>query len=153
MGLAISAPLLAAFEEAHQPESELWSMVELPSAFTPTMFVEASRATASSAVDVMTDLTTAHEFAHTAGLVHSSAPENLMQPVLPVGRASCRWGLDDQQLARLADQLAPTSADLAVRRTDLRAARPARLDPRWRGTLGRWRRGDAAAPLDLLHSM
>jgi hypothetical protein len=102
-GLAISARYLTALRRSGSPEAEVWRGVQLPADFNSTVFVVAPTAVVPpEPARVSMDLTLAHELAHTTGLLHSSAPGNLMVASLDPLSASCRRGLQPAQLATMA---------------------------------------------------
>jgi len=148
VALAISPRYLAA-----QPEPELWGSVHLPAGFTPTVFVAApALAGATGDSDLPMDLTIAHEFAHTTGLAHSWAPENLMRPVLDPLAVSCRWGLRPEQLA-VMDQALGTGGLGASVQALAAAGVPSPSGAARRARLRRWLGGDRAALSEVLRGL
>jgi hypothetical protein len=75
-------------------EDDLAVLLELPEAFTPSMF----QAQSSLATDDYPDNAVAHEMGHALGLPHTDEPDNLMYP--SVGH-HCRATLSEEQLSRL----------------------------------------------------
>jgi hypothetical protein len=103
LGLAISPALVAVLSEAGGGDAAFWQGLALPADFTPMLFLHTTK---------MRDLgernpgardgVVAHEFGHTAGLVHESSEDdfdNLMYPSLDGELSACHHVLRDDQLA------------------------------------------------------
>jgi hypothetical protein len=77
------------------------------------------------------DLIAAHEFGHTAGLIHRETDGNLMMPFATIGRSRCSDTLEPDQFATFRvgvglDQ-PPPAASARVVRDPRRSVPPARL--------------------------
>jgi hypothetical protein len=100
-GISISRPLLSAFDP-NDPSTAPWRELDLPPQFTPMMFLDGGvLAQAARRDPVLVDLVAAHEFGHTAGLVHRDELHNLMLPGVTPGQSRCSDGLDADQLATM----------------------------------------------------
>lgn len=100
-GLAVSPALIEAIinSETLDSEAQLWRDAEFPPGFTPMLFLDAS------VLDMATkfeesggDLVAAHEFGHTASLIHREDEKNLMKPSLDRSSISCTSPLYPDQL-------------------------------------------------------
>jgi len=99
-GLAISPALLAEFARTMPEEAGIWAGVNLPANFTPMMALGNSVLKRAGAIDPeLRDLVASHEFGHTAALIHSLEPRNLMFQGVTPGLNDCTDSLDDAQLA------------------------------------------------------
>ena len=121
VGLSVSPALLAAFAREMAADGEVWQFVDLPSGFTPIEVLGADALDTIAQTDPeIRDLTTAHEFGHSAGLVHSEVDRNLMYPTAVRGKNDCTDSLNDDQLdimrttLGLATAAAPLVADGAA---------------------------------------
>jgi len=98
-GLSVSPALLAEFARMMAPDNEAWKYVNLPTGFTPMVLLGSKvLESVNREAPVLKDLTTAHEFGHSAGLVHSDVERNLMYPVSTPGVNDCTDSLTDEQL-------------------------------------------------------
>ncbi len=131
-GIAISPALIASFAAQGGDGAALWSQVDFPPDFTPMLFLHGVLIGQLSSIDPeVRDLIAAHEFGHTAGLVHREMDGNLMVPFAIIGRSHCTDTLEPDQLTtfRLGvglDQPASVSSALLAR-DPRRAVPPARL--------------------------
>ena len=145
LGLAISVPLLTA-QQVEEPGSFNWKDSDLPPDFSPMFFLH-GRATNELLVKIgrqARDITVAHEFGHTAGLVHevgTDDEDNLMYPRVRQS-SDCDDGLYPEQLALMRQTLGVGPAPETV---VARVVRPEADDPRPRTPL---RPGDLRALLD-----
>jgi hypothetical protein len=137
-GLAISPALLAEFAVTMPEESDIWQGVTFPPDFTPMMVLgHNAMARLTRTAPDLKDLLTAHEFGHTAALIHTTVERNLMYPSVAVGRDNCTNGLDDAQLATMARTLglggaatsALANARAAATSTRATAATPPAFSP------------------------
>jgi hypothetical protein len=98
-GLSVSPALLAEFLRMMNPDDAVWQDIELPSGFTPMVLLGGNiLASLGRTKPVLEDLVAAHEFGHSAGLVHDQENErNLMYPTFN-GMNDCTDSLTDQQL-------------------------------------------------------
>jgi hypothetical protein len=120
-GLAISPALLEVFAQQDLDEAATWKLLDLPKDFTPMMFLDGRvLALLMSARPDLADLVAAHEFGHTAALVHRLTENNLMFPSVHPGSA-CTDGLEDDQLAAMRGTLADGHR-MALTRRDAPAA-------------------------------
>ena len=117
-GLSVSAALLAAFAREMTADGQVWQNVDLPSGFTPIVVLGGKvLEQVGRTAPVIEDLVTAHEFGHSAGLVHSAEERNLMYPTSTPGKNDCTDSLTDEQLdvmrttLNLATAAAPVVAD------------------------------------------
>ncbi|HXI55487.1 MAG TPA: hypothetical protein VNO55_05480 [Polyangia bacterium] len=111
-GLSLSPALLAEFVVMDTPEGRVWQGINLPPSFTPMVFLDASALSLGAARDpVLRDLIAAHEFGHSAGLVHRPVQDNLMSPGVIPGVSTCGEGLDPDQIAKMKSTLfGPTTS-------------------------------------------
>lgn len=102
VGLAISPALLAEFARSMPEESQIWQGVTFPAEFTPMMVLgdNVLKRVKSMAPNLF-DLFPAHEFGHTAALIHTTVVGNLMFASAATGRDDCTNSLDDAQLAMM----------------------------------------------------
>jgi hypothetical protein len=116
-GLAVSPALIAAIvsSETLDSEAQLWRDAEFPPGFTPMLFLDAS------VLDMATryeesggDLVAAHEFGHTASLIHREDDDNLMKPSLDRLTISCTSPLDPDQLETMRRVLKVGSTPVAA---------------------------------------
>jgi hypothetical protein len=99
-GLAISPALLSEFARTMPDESQIWEGVQLPEAFTPMMVLGSNVLQLAATFDPeLRDLVVAHEFGHTAALIHSLVARNLMIAGVEPGYDDCGDSLDGAQLA------------------------------------------------------
>ena len=116
-GLAISPALLQRFASMDVPELAAWKGLELPADFTPMMFLDGTLLNKVHLQDPeLVDLVAAHEFGHTAALIHREEPHNLMLPGVTPGEDSCADSLDDDQIQTMRETLGiATASPLLVR--------------------------------------
>ncbi len=105
-GLAVSPSLLVELTRSMSPEGDIWKGVELPPGFTPMMFLDGKTFDAViSSSGELKDLIVAHEFGHTAALLHTMVERNLMFPSVRLGVNDCTDSLDDSQLTTMRTSL------------------------------------------------
>src|SRR6185369_2391376 len=97
-GFAVSPALIQKLIDGDSDSGRVWKAVELPPDFSPMMFLDAGVIEKAAArEEVLRDIIVAHEFGHTAGLVHRETLHNLMYPaVMPGGTICTDWLQDDQ---------------------------------------------------------
>jgi hypothetical protein len=112
-GLAVSPALLETFAAgAASDEAAIWDSVEFPANFTPMMFLDASVLNKLARTDAVgRDLVMAHEFGHTAALIHREVANNLMAPGITPNEFTCADGLEDDQIATIQRTLQVPVAD------------------------------------------
>jgi hypothetical protein len=95
-GLGLS-PLVLQRVSTSDPQGDLYRLLDLPAAFTPTLFIghEPIDRLVGDAYNIV-----AHEMGHTLGLPHDETPGNLM---VQAGRQDCRAYLTQAQ----ADMMGP----------------------------------------------
>jgi hypothetical protein len=147
VGLAVSPALLEVFSQQKLDEAMAWQSIDLPAGFTPMMFLDGRvLGTLRSGAPDLADLVAAHEFGHTAALVHRTEDHNLMLPAVTPGVSNCSDSLDDDQVETMRKTLGvaapPAPLTLAPRNE-----RPRLLDI---GDLPALRRGDRRAFARLL---
>lgn len=103
-GLSISPQLIKTLGESKDDDAAIWRGVDLPESFNAMVFVNAKYLSDAKHAGVV-DLVMAHEFGHSAGLVHAEATSNLMKPTTILSTASCTDSLTDSQLAAMAQNL------------------------------------------------
>lgn len=147
LGLATSLPLLAA-HQVEDPGAFSWKDTDLPADFTPMFFLNARAMYELLKVGrQIRDVTVAHEFGHTAGLVHevgTDDEENLMYPRVRMS-SDCDDGLYPEQLALMRRTLGVGPPETVV----ARVLRPATTEDRPRslmtpGDLGALLQGDVS---------
>jgi hypothetical protein len=153
-GFAISPTLVANLTATDAQTARIWNAVDLPPNFSPMMFLDAGVISQAAARDeVLRDVIVAHEFGHTAGLVHRETSHNLMYPSVAAGSTTCSDWLQDDQIAVVRSSLglvAPGQALTAERPQRAREIGPA---ARWSFPPDRWIalvRGDRSAVRSLL---
>jgi hypothetical protein len=103
LGLAISPSLVAVLSEGGGADAAFWKGLDLPADFTPMLFLHGTMLRELGASNPgARDATVAHEFGHTAGLVHESSEDdfdNLMYPSVDGKLSACHSVLLDDQLA------------------------------------------------------
>jgi hypothetical protein len=105
-GLAISPPLLQVFTSSGLPEGQIWDGIDLPADFTPMVFLDGKvLSQVGRFAPVLRDLVVAHEFGHTASLVHREEVNNLMFPAVAVGVSTCADSLASDQLTAMRASL------------------------------------------------
>jgi hypothetical protein len=109
LGLAISPALLAVLGAGGGPDAAFWQGLDLPADFTPMLFLHAGmlRELGQSNPEAR-DAVVAHEFGHTAGLVHEVGEDdfdNLMFPAIDGALSACASVLLDDQLALMRRNL------------------------------------------------
>jgi hypothetical protein len=110
-GLAISPALLAEFARTMPEEANIWKGVHLPADFTPMMVLGHNVLQRGASADpVLRDLVASHEFGHTAALVHTLVPGNLMYRAVAPGIDDCTDSLDDSQLSTMRATLGLATA-------------------------------------------
>jgi hypothetical protein len=98
-GVAVSPDLIAALVAEGAGGAGAWPDVDFPPGFTPMLFLHGILIGQLSAIDPeVRDLIAAHEFGHTAGLVHREKEGNLMVPFAIVGRNRCTDSLEPDQV-------------------------------------------------------
>lgn len=101
-GLSISPALLAAFAQTQSADAQTWQGVSFPDSFTPMMVLgENVLKQVKAAAPDLIDLVAAHEFGHTASLIHRQETGNLMNPGVAPGIDDCRDSLEEDQLASM----------------------------------------------------
>jgi hypothetical protein len=147
-GFAISPTLVANLAATDAETARIWSSVELPRDFSPMMFLDAGViGQAAAREEVLRDIIVAHEFGHTAGLVHRETTHNLMFPSVASGSTTCSDWLQDDQIAVVRGTL---GFDVGQALT---AARAREAAVRWAFPPARWTalvRGDRSALRTLL---
>jgi hypothetical protein len=99
-GLAVSPALIAALAAEGPEQAGVWPALDFPPDFTPMLFLHGVLAGQLSGIDpAVRDLIAAHEFGHTAGLIHREKEGNLMLPFAVIGRSHCSDTLDADQFA------------------------------------------------------
>ena len=99
-GIAISPALISALAAQGAAEAGAWPDIDFPAGFTPMLFLHGVLVGQLSSIDPeVRDLIAAHEFGHTAGLVHREMEGNLMVPFAIVGRNRCSDALEPDQVA------------------------------------------------------
>jgi hypothetical protein len=154
-GFAISPTLVANLTSGDPDTARIWNAVELPANFSPMMFLDAGViGQAAAREEVLRDVIVAHEFGHTAGLVHRETTHNLMFPSVSSGSTGCADWLQDDQIAVVRGTLgvgagqAPTAGQ-ALTAEEAREAAAVR----WSFPPARWTalvRGDRSALRTLL---
>jgi hypothetical protein len=117
-GIAISPALISALSAQGAADAGAWPDIDFPAGFTPMLFLHGVLVGQLSAIDPeVRDLIAAHEFGHTAGLVHRETEGNLMVPFAIVGRNRCSDALEPDQLAtfRIGVGLDPAARALSTR--------------------------------------
>jgi len=133
-GLAISPALLAEFARTGDDDAAVWQGVDLPATFTPITTLGSNVLARARSLDpVLDDLVVAHEFGHSGGVVHSAIQGNLMYRSVTPGLDDCTNGLNDEQLAIMANAygLGPTATAASALRAEGVAA-PAPVVARFR---------------------
>jgi hypothetical protein len=106
-GFAISPELLHNLGAADPSVAKTWASVDLPPGFSPMMFLDAGVIEKAAAFGpVLRDLIVAHEFGHTAALVHRNTPHNLMYPAVAPNVNTCTDALASDQLNTMRSTLA-----------------------------------------------
>jgi hypothetical protein len=127
-GIAISPALISALAAQGSEAAGAWPDIDFPPGFTPMLFLHGILIGQLSAIDPeVRDLIAAHEFGHTAGLVHRETEGNLMVPFAIIGRNRCTDTLEPDQFATFRANVGlapPSSARLAHRDRDPRLAVP-----------------------------
>jgi hypothetical protein len=119
-GLAVSPPLLQVFTSTGLPEGNLWKGIDLPSDFSPMMFLDGGVVGAvATQAPVLRDLVVSHEFGHTTSLVHRDTEKNLMNPSVMIGRNTCADSLEPDQLTTARTALGFSPVRQALVRADL----------------------------------
>lgn len=103
-GLSISPELLKTLRATGDESAAIWQGVPLPATFNAMVFVDA-KFLQSLRRPTVVDLVIAHEFGHSAGLVHVEDESNLMTPTTGPNNATCDQSLTDAQLATMAKTL------------------------------------------------
>ena len=99
-GIAISPSLIAALAAQGTDAAGAWPEIDFPAGFTPMLFLHGILIGRLSSIDPeVRDLIAAHEFGHTAGLVHREVEGNLMFPFAIIGRNRCTDSLEPDQFA------------------------------------------------------
>jgi hypothetical protein len=149
-GFAISPTLVANLTAADADTARIWSSVDLPPNFSPMMFLDAGViGQAAAREEVLRDIIVAHEFGHTAGLVHRETTHNLMYPTVASGSTTCSDWLQDDQIAVMRGTLGFGAGQALTAGSARESAAPAR----WSFPPERWRalvRGDRSALRTLL---
>jgi hypothetical protein len=105
-GLSVSPALLAEFDRMMTDQSALWQDVSLPQGFTPMLVLGNNVLKQVENVDPdLRDLVAAHEFGHSAALVHTEIERNLMYPSVSPSLDDCTDSLNDTQLATMRTTL------------------------------------------------
>jgi hypothetical protein len=106
-GLSVSPALLAAFaQDPSSSDAQFWQGVAFPDGFTPmTVLGDKVLQTVKSSAPELMDLVAAHEFGHSASLVHRQEVGNLMYPGVTPGVDDCTNSLDQDQLASMRTAL------------------------------------------------
>jgi hypothetical protein len=146
VGLAVSPALIDVFARQDLAEGTAWKSIELPADFTPMMFLDGRiLGDLMSGAPDLADLVAAHEFGHTAALVHRTEDHNLMLPAVQPGVSTCTDSLDPDQV----DTMRGTLGVVATKAAPLTVAEgPAPQLPT--GDLTALRRGDRRAFARLL---
>jgi len=117
-GLAVSPSLIKAILAEEDPDSEaqLWRNAEFPPGFTPMLFLDAGVLDMASKYGDASggDLVAAHEFGHSASLIHREREDNLMKPALDRNSISCVSPLDPDQLESMRKTLKVGAPRVAV---------------------------------------
>ena len=117
-GLAVSPALIAALVAENPADGQVWQDVDFPTGFTPMLFLHGTLLGQLVAVDPhVRDLVVAHEFGHTAGLVHRQVDGNLMTPFAILGTSKCSDTLDPDQLATFRRNVGLDSVRQSLRQT------------------------------------
>ena len=103
-GLSISPQLIKTLSDSDDEDGVMWRAVGLPETFNAMVFVNAKFLRTVKPTTV-TDLVIAHEFGHSAGLVHVMDLSNLMTPATGPDNASCVQSLDIEQLSAMGRTL------------------------------------------------
>jgi hypothetical protein len=103
-GLSLSPELVRAAREGNDDTAKTWRLIPLPDSFNAMVIIDAPFTTEVPDKKII-DLTMAHEFGHSAGLVHVADTTNLMTPVTDVRSATCLAHLTDEQLTTMATTL------------------------------------------------
>jgi len=103
-GLSISPELVRTMRNANDSTANTWRLIGFPDSFNAMVVIDAPFTTTIPDKKII-DLTMAHEFGHSAGLVHVVDTTNLMTPVTDVKAASCAASLSNEQLATMATTL------------------------------------------------
>jgi hypothetical protein len=142
LGLAISPALLKEFTREGAPDAAFWHGLNLSPDFTPMLFLHGPMMRQLGESNPMArDITVAHEFGHTGGLVHQLDEDdfaNLMYPSVDAKLGGCDQTLLDGQLVMMQRSLgvgpAPTVASTQALNDDHAAhpavPRPPSLHPR-----------------------
>ncbi len=114
LGLAVSPELVRTLAMDPTADGPAWLEIGLPSDFTPMMFLDSGMlAPALNDFAWAVDLVAAHEFGHTAGLVHRKTDHNLMYPSIDIRVSKCSDSLDEDQLAIMRATLGVPGAPAA----------------------------------------
>ncbi|MEP6653119.1 MAG: matrixin family metalloprotease [Myxococcales bacterium] len=105
-GLSISPTLQAELAGDMSDDARIWQGVNFPPNFTPMVMLGNDVLQAARSVDpILGDLVVAHEFGHSAGLVHSMVARNLMYPAVAPHVDDCTNSLNDAQLMTMRTTL------------------------------------------------
>jgi hypothetical protein len=154
-GIAISPALIAALVAQGPEVAGAWPEIDFPTGFTPMLFLHGVLIGQLSSVDPeVRDLIAAHEFGHTAGLVHREKDGNLMVPFAIIGQNRCTDTLEPDQFATFRQGVGldqrPAVSSALVGRDPRKAVPPARLVAALAGDAGAL--GAMFAPVLHLHA-
>jgi hypothetical protein len=147
LGISISPILLRELQRAGMDETGAFATLDFPADFSPTVFISDRNVNwlEQRAGAVHRDLVLAHEFGHSAGLVHRMDPTNLMNPSTD-GTEQCTLAITDDQIAVMREGLGLAPAQARVLNAGAPDALPATLPSLLAGVL----RGDPDAQRALL---
>jgi hypothetical protein len=147
LGISISPILLRELQRAGMDETGAFAALDFPADFSPTVFISDRNVNwlEQRAGAVHRDLVLAHEFGHSAGLVHRMDTTNLMNPSTD-GTEQCTLAITGDQIAVMREGLGLSPVQARVLTTGAPRALPATLPSLLGGVL----RGDPDAQRALL---
>lgn len=100
LGISLSPFLISELKRSGMDATGAFAQLDFPPNFTPAVFISDTNvgALAKAAGDVHRDLVLAHEFGHSAGLVHRMDVSNLMNPSTN-GTETCNLQISEDQIA------------------------------------------------------